>query len=167
MDFNLNDTEKLSLQKMIRSNETEDFTGLIREEKHSAIIREQVATLMELKKDFARLAKSNPTSFDNMCVSRCNFLFNRYTDIFNKVKKDEIDLAILFQFLDVLKQIEEGKIDQHEGSVAIGRLLKQLYIDSAVKTGDKLDEKYKKDEKVIEPKNISWKEFKQKNTAEK
>ena len=168
MDFNLNDTDRLNLQKMIKANDAEDFTGLIRQEKHSALIREEVERLIELKKDFSRLAKSNPQSFEQMCISRCNFIFNRYTDIFNKVKKDELDLAILFQFLTVLKQIEEGEIDQHEGSVAVGRLLKQLYIDSAIKKGDKLDEKYKKNEKPTpKPKNISWSQFKNNNLAKK
>ena len=30
--------------------------------------------------------------------------------------KDELDLSILDNFLEVLKQIEDGKVDQHEAS---------------------------------------------------
>jgi hypothetical protein len=67
-------------------------------------------------------------------------LFLNYTDIFNKIKKDEIDLQILFQFLDVLQKIENGLLDQHEGSFEIGTLLKKIYIDSALKKADKLNE---------------------------
>ena len=130
MNFNLNENDRINLQKMIKTNDAEDFTQLIREEKHSSIIQKELETLLTIKKDFNRLAKKNPESFDKLCISRCQFLFNRYTDIFNKVKKDQIDLNILSQFLTVLKQIEDAKIDQHEGSVAIGRLLKELYIDS-------------------------------------
>jgi hypothetical protein len=88
-------------------------------------------------------------------------MFSYYTDIFNKVRKDEIDINILNRFLDVLKRIEDGELDQHEGSFLVGTLLKELYIDSALKKAEKLDEKY---EKSPEPKkadiNISWKQFK-------
>ena len=161
MDFTLNDADRLNLQKMIKSNEAEDYTDLIRQEKHSDLIREEVELLIELKKDFHVLALDNPSDFDELCVSKCQFLFNRYTDIFNKVKKDELDFAILFNFLDVLKQIENKEIDQHEGSVAVGRLLKKLYIDSALKKSEKLDELHKTDKtEVVEPINITWREFK-------
>lgn len=158
MDFTLNDTDRLNLQKMIKSNDAEDYTDLIRQERHSDLIREEVERLIELKRDFVGLAKDD---FDDLCVSRCQFLFNRYTDIFNKVNKDEIDLSILYNFLDVLKQIENKEIDQHEGSVAVGRLLKKLYIDSALKKSERLDELHKKDHvEVVEPVNITWREFK-------
>jgi len=165
MDFNLNDAERINLQKMIKTNDAEDFTELIRSEKHSDIIKEDVETLISIKRNFARLAKTNPESFDKLCVSKCQFIFNRYTDIYNKVKKDQIDLSILAQFLIVLKQIEDHEINQHEGSVAIGRLLKKLYIDSAIKSGNELDEKNSKNnestEPISEPKNISWKTYKE------
>lgn len=161
MDFTLNDADRLNLQKMIKSNETEDYTDLIRQERHSDLIREEVDRLIELKKDFIGLASSSPSEFDELCVAKCQFLFNRYTDIFNKVKKDELDFAILFNFLDVLKQIENKEIDQHEGSVAVGRLLKKLYIDSALKKSEKLDELHKQDAiDIVEPVNISWHEYK-------
>jgi hypothetical protein len=95
------------------------------------------------------------------CVAECNFLFTYYTDIYNKVRKDEIDLQILNKFLDVLKQIEDGELDQHEGSFLVGSILKELYIDSALKKAEKLDsqEGPAQEPKKAE-KNISWKQFK-------
>ena len=100
-----------------------------------------------------------------MCIDKCQFLFNNYTDIFNKVKKDEIDLNILVRLLNVLHSIEEGQVDQHEGSFEVGKLLKQIYIDSALKKADKLDEKYsdKKGEQKKPEEKISWKQFKERN----
>ena len=99
------------------------------------------------------------------CASECNFLFTYYTDIFNKVRKDEIDIGILNKFLDVLRRIEDSELDQHEGSFLVGTLLKELYVDSALKKAMKLDEKYEKDR--VEPKKaeikISWKQFKKMN----
>jgi hypothetical protein len=137
----VNESERLQLQKMIAANNAEDNTELIRKSKHSGKIQEQVQLLLQLKRKYPRLQKTNPEQFDKICVSKCGFLFQQYTDIFNKVKKDEIDLTILSQFLSVLKQIEDGKLGQHEASVQVGRILKKLYIDSALRKADKLDEK--------------------------
>ena len=138
----MNDDERLNLRKMIAANNTEDNTSKIRNLKHGELIRADVATLLKLKHDYARLEKSNPAQFDAICVSRCAFLFKHYTEIFNKIKKNEMDLTILMKFVSVLKLIEDGKIDQHEGSFEVGKLLKQIYIDSAIRTSEHLDEKY-------------------------
>ena len=166
MDAEMNREERLNLQKMIKANDVEDQTGLIRETKHSDTIRSQVKELLALKAKYPRLAKTNPNEFEKMCLSKCGFLFNHYTDIFNKVNKEEIDLSILEKFLDVLKQIEDGKIDQHDGSFKVGKLLKELYVDSALKKTDKMDakdKKKKKDKSVPKPREISWHEYKMKN----
>lgn len=88
-------------------------------------------------------------------------MFTYYTDIYNKLRKDELDINILNKLLDVLKQIEDGELDQHEGSFIVGTILKQLYVDSALKKADKLNENR---EEVKESKKaevqISWKQFK-------
>jgi hypothetical protein len=63
-----------------------------------------------------------------------------------------LDIHILFTFLDVLKEIEEGHLDQHEASYKIGMLLKQMYIDP------KLEEI--KEPTYIKGQSISWQEFK-------
>jgi hypothetical protein len=129
------------------------------------LIHADVATLLNLKHDYARLARTHPEQFDMMCVKRCTFLFNTYTDIYNKVKKDEIDLTILGQLLGVLKMIEDGKVGQHEASVEVGQLLKQIYIDSALKKSDKLDQLHSGSSSsgtasLPAAKKISWKQYK-------
>ncbi len=156
----MDNNQRLQLQKLIGNNDVVETTGLMRELKHSSLIRADANALQFLKQKYPRLASSNPNEFDNMCVSKCGFLFNNYTDIFNKIKKDEIDLNILNQFLDVLNEIETGTLDQHEGSFKVGNLLKKLYIDSAVKKADNLDAKRKKKGKTKPDRNISWAEFK-------
>ena len=161
----MNPQERLQLDKLIRANDVADNTNSIRELKHSQPLKDDIMTLIKLKRDYQRLSKSNPAQFDTICVSRCSFLFNNYTDIFNKVKKDEIDLNILFQLLHVLKLIEDGKLDQHSGSFEVGKLLKSIYIDSALKKVDHLDKNRDKHSKVahaqvLPPKKISWSEFK-------
>ena len=85
----------------------------------------------------------------NECVNDCNFLFTYYTDIFNKIRKDEIDIGILNKFLDVLRRIEDGELDQHEGSFMVGTILKDIYVDSALKKAEKLDANFEKEK--VEP----------------
>jgi hypothetical protein len=142
---------------MIKANNVEDQTALIRKLKHSIILRNEINNLIMLKAKY----RGDDEKIHNESVSECNFLFTYYTDIFNKVRKDEIDINILNKFLDVLKRIEDGELDQHEGSFTVGTLLKELYIDSALKKAEKLDEL---SEKKVEPKKpevkISWKQFK-------
>lgn len=155
--------DKLNLNKMINANNVEDCTKEIREKKHSQLIRDDVKRLISLKQKYSRLARSNPSQFDAMCVSQCSFLFNSYMDIFNKVKKNELNLQILDKLLDVLKQIEESDLDQHEGAYEVGKLLKTMYIDSALTKAEIIDKRTGKKTIVSKPKekNISWAEFKQ------
>ena len=145
---------------MLKENDAENNTHLIRELKHSTKILEGVDELLKIKRENPRLAKSNPEKFDELCVSKCQFLFNNYTDLFNKVKKDEVDLQILIRLINVLHAIEEGHVDQHEGSFEVGKLLKQIYIDSALRKAGKLDEDGNEQESPVE--QITWAEFKSK-----
>ena len=159
----LNNQEKLDLVNMIKANDTDDCTEHIRNTKHSELLRIDTKQLIAIKSKYTRLRKTNPNEFDKICVSQCKFLFNNYTDIFNKIKNDNFNLEIFFKFLDTLKQIESGELDQHEGSFIIGKYLKEIYIDSALKNQEKLDnnsvdKKVKK--KMNNIKNISYKDFK-------
>jgi hypothetical protein len=115
----MDETSRLQLQKMIQANNVEDQTELIRNLKHSEILRTDINTLLFLK------SKYDEEKAHLEAMSECNFLFTYYTDIYNKVRKDEIDLTILFSFLDVLKRIEDKELDQHEGSFLVGTLLKK------------------------------------------
>ena len=60
-----------------------------------------------------------------------------------------------------MRRIEDGEIDQHEGSFLVGTLLKELYIDSALRKADKLNADDDKPEVQRETINISWKQFKE------
>jgi hypothetical protein len=155
----MDDNQRLHLQKMISANNVEDQTGLIRDLKHSYILRENVNNLVMLKaKHF-----DDVDSLNLEAMVECNFLFTYYTDLYNKIRKDEIDLKILFQFIDVLKKIEDGLMDQHEGSFEVGSLLKKIYVDSALRKAEKLNATTG----VVEPEykgpqvDISWRQYKQ------
>ena len=157
--------ERIQLDKMLRANNTEDCTNEIREKKHSKLLKNDVKKMIELKEKYKRLKYSNKNQYETMLKSQCSFIYEKYTDILNRINKDEIDFDILWRFLDVLEKIETGELDQHEGSYAVGSLLKQIYIDSSIKKGEKIDKKYtkKKKTKVDKTKNISWNEYKNLN----
>lgn len=163
----MDDSQRLHLQKMIRDNNVEDFTDDIKTKKHSDSIRENVTKLIQLKKKYARLCKSNHNEYEQILKSQCSFLYNNYTDIYNRVKNDELDLGILWKLVDLLKTIENGENNQHEASYEVGKLLKSLYIDSAVRHADKVNKKKDKHAKnapkEIVGKKLSWKQFKESN----
>jgi hypothetical protein len=160
--ISMDEKQKLHLQKMIAANNVEDQTEIIRQIKHSDILRNDVNNMLLLKAKY----RDDPEKIHLECMNECNFLFTYYTDIYNKIRKDEIDVTILFKFLDVLKKIELCELDQHEASFQVGTLLKKLYVDSALKKAEKLDAENQSntDEEPAKPSlKISWKPYKRMN----
>jgi hypothetical protein len=157
----MDERQRLQLQNMIKVNNVEDQTDLIRNLKHSEILRNEVNNMIMIKAKY----RGDDDKILSECVNECGFLFNYYTDIFNKVKKDELDISIFNKLLVILKKIEDGELDQHEGSFTVGTILKELYIDSALKKADKINEIH--DKEKTEPKKpekkISWRQFKRMN----
>ena len=137
----LTSDQKLHLQNLMKENNIQDNTDNIKKIKHSSLIKTDVNHLIYLKNKYNDLEKNNVEEFDNMCIKECSFLFNNYTDLYNKIKKDIIDLNILDFFLKTLKKIEDGQLDQNEGSYLIGELLKKIYVDSALRREKKMDVK--------------------------
>jgi len=157
-DFKIDDETRLNFDKMLKESGASDNTSKIRDLKHSDKIREQVTLMMEIKKKYPNLKKQTK---DRMIESKCLWLWKNYMNIYNKLKKDELNLSIFHNFLAVLKQIETHQLDQHEGSVKIGKILKELYVDSAVQQEKKREAKDKrKRKKKSNVKKISWAEYK-------
>jgi len=160
--------QRLQLQSMINENNVIDKTEMIRKIKHSSILRNEVNEMIQLK----NIYKNNLSSpdFRDEAMNKCKFLFQYYTDIFNKLRKDELNVNMLFEFLDILEKIEKGQLDQHEASFKVGSTLKNMYIDSAVKHAENMEAK---DNENNDPdlettptskskpksKDISWKHF--------
>ena len=168
-DTILGEQQRIDLAALIKANKTDDCTQEIRSKKQSIVISTDVKHLVFLKQKYERLRKSNPNEFDAICVKQCSFLFNNYTDLYNKIMNDNLDLAILEKFLGILKKIEDGEIDQHEGSYLVGTYLKEMYIDSVLKTEAKSDNsksnKSNKNKQALSKaeKKISYKDFKELN----
>lgn len=161
MNSNLSDDERLNLKKMMSEMDYVDNTETIRRLKHSVKIRDNIRKLEDLKREHSTMRVTSPEQFFNIVITECKFLYDNYTDIFRRLMKDEIDISIMSKILIVLKLIEEGHLDQQDGSIRVGRLLKELYLDSAVKRADSIDKEREGEKPVInDGKEISWKKYK-------
>lgn len=158
---NLTDDERLNLKTLMKEMDYVDNTETIRRLKHSTKIRDDIKKMNSLKKEHVTLRETSPEQFFNIVQTECGFLYNNYTDIFRRFLQDELDLIIMSKLLIVLKLIEDGQIEQQDGSIRVGRLLKELYLDSAVKRADALSNKYDNEKPPLEDgKKISWKNYK-------
>jgi len=156
----LNENERLDLKKMVNKAEAKDMTEKIRKLKHSKLIKNDVNKIINIKLKYSRLKK---TMLNDMAIKQCNFLFTNYTNIFNKLLNDSIDVKLLDKFLGILNKIEIGEYNQHEASVLVGKVLKEIYIDSAMKEQSKYENSSKMNKKIKRNRNnvkISWSEYK-------
>jgi hypothetical protein len=162
----MNPQEKIDLKKLIGNmDDYEDNTAGIREMKHSSAIREDIRKMEDLKK--RRSPDISDQAFSELCESECIFLFYKYTDIYKRLLKDEINLTIMNTALNVLQKIEEGEIDQQEGSVIVGKLFHEIYVDSALRRSENLDKAAADADAAVpkyEGKSISWKDYRKKKT---
>jgi hypothetical protein len=161
--------EKIDLQRLLQKTVAEegadsidDNTDQIRCLKHSVRILDDIRTFAHLKQDHTELRDSHPEQFNDMARTACAFLQEHYLDIFQRMLRNEIDYNILFRVLAVLRRIEDGHVDQQEGSVEVGKILKELYVDSALRRGQNLDEKYAADKPVVHDgkTGVSWRDYK-------
>ena len=84
------------MKNLIREYKHESTTDKIRTLKHSKKIREEVGKIITLKKKYSRLDKK---TLQSMIEKQCEFLYTNYTNIFNKIVKDNIDLNLFHKFL--------------------------------------------------------------------
>ena len=158
----MNDSQRLKLNEMLsEKTDFQDNTTLIRKLKHSKFFLMDIETMLLIQNSPDKQHESADDKHIE-CMGSCNFLYTNYTDIYNKIRKDEIDINMLYEFIAVLKEIEDGTLDQHEASFKIGSSLKTMYVDSALRKSAKLDAD--KQQKIIIPSiDICWKDYKKLN----
>jgi hypothetical protein len=167
----MNDNERLQLQKMINANDTTDQTNLIRQIKHSVLIKHSTNLIHEILIG-PQYANLTTDELKEECIKQCPEMHKLYTDIFNKLINREINLVLFNKFIMILEEIEDGVIDQHDGSFKIGNVLKEIYVDSAVVKADKINVKYDQEKQEIKNTettkmgntDISWAEYKKQKT---
>jgi len=161
----MNEQESLDLKRMVNEMNCENNTETIRKLKHSSEIARDVKSICDIRTQNPDLSYNDLLI---MCQGACCFLYRNYTDIFHKCVRGELDIQMMSKFLVVLKMIEDGVVDQHEGSVYVGKILKEIYVDSAIKRADTLDRESAagatEAESVpkVPPKPITWNEYKNK-----
>jgi len=161
--FKIDDETRLKFNELLKESDASDNTEKIRKLKHSSKIKEQVSIMLDIKKRYSRLDKQ---TVYKMIDTQCDWLFTHYFNLFNKLKKDELDIQILGQFVNALKAVEDGDMDQHEASVRVGQILKKLYIDSALKKDKKEEakrERQRKKKPVNRKAKLTWAQFKKLN----
>ena len=150
----MDSNDRLHLKNIISANNTVDETESIREKKHSPLIRRDFFKMREI-------LGTETLNVSHELIENAFFLYENYTDIFHKIANQTIDYKLFEDFLNVLEQIEDGIVDQHEGSYEVGKILKEVYIDSALKEGNLLDEKYNNEIVYRKALPISWKTYAQ------
>ncbi len=153
-------TKRLQLNKMLQETNAVDNTAAIRERRHSAHIRRDIGIIMELLNQEPSLSEEE---VDAIASQKCGFLFANYTDIYNRLRKRQIDPELLIKFIDALQDVEEGREDQHSASYAVGKILKELYVDSALRRQKDIDAKASSEESSVRPDSplaLSWKKYK-------
>jgi hypothetical protein len=157
----ITETERENLKKAIEGfqDEYQDNTDYLRQERRSIILRNEVLHMERLKRNYS--GNRYGDEFAELCKRECNYLFTHYSIVFNKMLKDVLDLTLFFRVLDTLRKIEDGEINQEEGSVLIGKLFADIYLDSARREGEQRDALYADEHTdAFEGKAISWKQFK-------
>ena len=155
--------QPLNMKALMESDDYVNNTDRIRDLKHSESILADIGKLCEIKKTHFHMRMVEEEKYNHLCQTSAPFLFNNYTDIFNKVLKDELNMELMVKFVFILKQIEDGIVDQYDASVKVGTILKEMYVDSAMRRGDNLDKEHAAEAPVfVEPVKISWKDFKEK-----
>lgn len=159
----LDDQQKRDLQNMIDANDTEDLTQYIRAHKRSDLVAADIRLIAQLKVKHNHLLNTDPVGFDELCSKQCPFLYNSFRDIYNKIKTGALDINTMHKFLAILKRIEDGELDQHEGSYLAGKHLNNVHIDGSLRNKNNTepsDNKKDSDKPAIPSKTFSYKEFK-------
>lgn len=156
----MNPSQRLQLNQMIDENNVEDYTTLIREKRHSGKIRKSVTKMIDIIKVNEGL---DARGLDELLMADCAFMFNHYTDLYNRIKNQELDLSILWEFLNVLEKVENEESDQHMAAFEVGSLLKKLYIDSALRGQSKYENK--EESSIREGKSITWNDYSKMNQS--
>mgnify|MGYP001402231675 CR=1 FL=1 len=122
--------ERQILDKMVKESDFVDNTHIIRNMKNSDLIKNDVNKLLKLKQKYANV--SDLDIYKKMAQIECGFLFKNYKPIFEKLIDNKLELSVMLLLIKTLKKIENGELDQNEGSVEVGKILKQIYIDKVI-----------------------------------
>jgi len=156
-------SDRLDLKKLMKAGESDyvDNTDGIRRLKHSDLIAADMKKLQDLKVSHASMRTSFPDDFSDLCQRKCSFLFNAYPDIYHRLFKDQLDVALMMDALKTLGQIETGKINQQEGSIIMGKLFYKVFVSNAIKHEESSSNTTPSETTFVDSKQLTWLEYKQ------
>ena len=135
--FSYDTIDKIKLKQDNEKMGGIDNTELIRNQKMGSTFEKEVAIMNKILNKYKN--KNKYELVREKCINECPILFEHNTLLFNKIIKQEIDLDLLTEFINIMKEIENGICDYNSACVKISEILKCIYIDSALKKSDKLD----------------------------
>ena len=92
----MNKEERLNLKKMLaQSQDYVDHTEDIRRLKHSGLLLDGMRDIEKLKRANVELRQKSPEQFAELCKTAAPVMYNLYTDLFNKLVNDELNLVIM------------------------------------------------------------------------
>ena len=104
----MEESHRLNLEQMINETDEIDNTEQIKILKHSIKIKADVDVFVKLNKKYKRMRNDNKKMYMQIIMKNCNFLWTNYTNIFNRLVKEELDLNILL-LLEKIKTTSGSK----------------------------------------------------------
>ena len=129
----MNKQQRAELSELLEKNQVVDNTEMIRQLKHSGIIKQNVGNLLRLMQAFPD--KGEPLHL--AAKDQCSFLYTYYQELYQKIVAEELELSVLFRMLRSLEQIENGDMDQHDAAYSTGQYLLQHYAGHIIDGGNK------------------------------
>jgi hypothetical protein len=127
------------LNEILKDNDdVVDNTSFIREQKYSEKIKLDVEKLLIFRSKNQTLMKNDVQKYEELLKCECFFLSTNYPEIFSKLKEDTLDMKLMFKMIEIYRDIEDGKLDQHEASFKIGSILKKIYVDTVINTNENI-----------------------------
>jgi hypothetical protein len=112
------------LAKMASDPNVPQVTGDIRDRAHAKSLDAALDRIAQLH------AECPAEDVERLATEQCRILYDDYPRFFTKAIKHPEEIDTLRSMVTVIRQIETGELDQHSGSVVIGTMLKERFVDA-------------------------------------
>lgn len=140
---------------MIQENNIEDTTSKIRDIQQSDVLLKELEYMCDEQKKLVQNG-DKMEKLGELCDTKCIFMKTNQKKLYDKLLEDNmknnecyiktVDIAI--EMIHILKKIEIGEINQHEGAYEFGKICSKIYVDPIINRK--------------ENENLSWEEYKKK-----
>tara|TARA_Y100000768_G_C23793726_1_gene593822 strand:- start:174 stop:674 length:501 start_codon:yes stop_codon:yes gene_type:complete len=120
-----NQKEKNLLDDIIKEHKIEDNTSYVVNNKKASIIRKEFYALLKIKQVHGHEKK-------NLSKIQAPYLYKNYKAIFDKIIKEDFNVELFKDLIDILEKIENKRIDLNEGSFIFGKKLKNIFVDKCI-----------------------------------